>query len=136
MVVVRLNWGGPREGAVAAARGLGNTIIAYREKAMAEEATYALRLDLDGGRWKLVKPADRTMPAVEDATALAEGNLQAPLRFGEVCRGTEALSSCVVVFLGPKGILPDLSIEILGGSGHAVTVRPDPVVNEVSYEER
>ena len=136
LVVVRLSWGSPRQQTIAAARQLGAVMCLYREKAMAEECLYAVRLEGDTGRYTVSKPAERSAAAAQQAQALKSGRLGESLLFGAVSVQGTALQSPATLFLDGRSIGADASIEVVSAKGPVVTVRLDPVLGEAEYDER
>jgi type II secretory pathway pseudopilin PulG len=136
LVVIRLGFGSSRQQTIDAARKVGNIFSTYREKAMTEECLYAFRLDAATGQYAVFQPAERNPALLDGLTPLKTCLLQVPIKFGKILIQGNELTAPVTVFLDPKGFLPDLSIEIVNESGTAIQIHPDPVVNEVQYDER
>lgn len=135
LVVIRLGFGSSRQQTVDAARKVGNLLSTYREKAMTDECLYALRLDASTGQYAVFRPLERNAAALEGMTPIKTATLQAPIRFGKVMAKGMELPAPVTIFLDPKGFLPDFSIEVASYNNAVVILRPDPVVNEVRYDE-
>jgi len=128
LVVVRLNLGSERHQTINAARKLGNMLTTYREKAMAEECVYAVRLDSDSGKYAVFQPAECNPSLLDTLQPLKNVALGPPLHFGK-------LQSNSVIFFEPKGLLDELNIDVVGNNGSTVGLTLDPVINEVHYDE-
>lgn len=137
LVVVRLPWASTRQEVISEARKIGNLIVSAREQAMREERLFALRLDIEAGRYTLVKPQDRTPEALEKAVHAGEGSWSSRVNLRVLRREGTQGSSLVTLFFDAHGILPpNWTLEVADAKGHAVTLRLDPLVNEVAYDER
>jgi prepilin-type N-terminal cleavage/methylation domain-containing protein len=136
LVVVRFSWGSPRQQAIAEARKLGNLIRTYREKAQAEERDYALRLNLDANHYEVLAVSDRTKEAIEAAKPVREGGFSSQIRMKMMGQGGRELPSPVVLYFNRHGVVPETSIQLAYASGATVTLKPNPLTNEVVYEEQ
>lgn len=136
LVVVRFNWGGPRDALIAEARKLGRLIATYREKAISEERPYALTLDLNAGRYFVTQPGDSNTQAVQQARPLIDALLPQKIRMVSISARSQPLTSPVTVYLDPHGIMQDLKIKLGIETGQVIVVHPDPLTNEVTYDER
>lgn len=136
LVVIRLGFGSSRQQTIDAARKLGNLVSTYREKAMTDECLYAIRLDSATGQYTVFRPAERNAALLDASTPIKTRSLQAPIQFGKIRTQGVELPAPVTIFFDARGILPDISIEIASGTGALVVLRPDPIVNEVRYDER
>jgi type II secretory pathway pseudopilin PulG len=135
LVVIRLGFGSSRQQTVDAARKVSNLFSTYREKAMTDECLYAIRLDASTGQYSVFRPAERNAATLEGMTALRTAALQASMSFGKIMtQGTE-LPAPVTFFLDAKGLLPDISIEVISDKC-TVVLRPDKILNEVRFDER
>jgi type II secretory pathway pseudopilin PulG len=136
LVVVRMSFGSARQQTISAARSLGNLLGTYREKAMTEERLYALHLDLDTGQYAIYCLLERNAAALNGLKPLKSGRLTLPLAFGKVFVGNVQVPSPVTLFLDPKGIVPDVRIEVVCANGPVVAICPDVFANENDYVER
>lgn len=136
LVVIRLGFGSSRQQAVDAARKVGNLFSTYREKAMTDECLYAIRLDAATGQYAIFRPLERNAAALDGTTPLKSASLQPPIHFGKVFAQGSEVPAPVTIFFDAKGFLPAFSFEVTGDKGTVVVLRPDPIVNEIRYDER
>jgi len=134
LVIVRMSWGSPRQQAVSEARKLGNLIRTFRERAQFEEREYALRLDLVENGFEILPLNDRSPEALGMARAIRQGRLPERVRI-EVLQGERELSSPAVLFFTRHGVLPETTITLSYASDLNVSLRPNPLTNEVAYAE-
>ena len=135
LVIVRFDWGSPRQRAIAAARQLGNMLITYREKAIEEERLYALRLDTRNGEYEIYSPVEKNIPAIEKATPIKKVRLDTALSIKNVKIQDTSCNSPVVIFFTPKGVSSELFIEIVNAGGLSIVLKAGSVVNEITYHE-
>lgn len=136
LVIVRFDWGGPRQNVVSEARKLGRLISTYREKAIDEERSYALTLDLNAGRYTIIQTDESSTSDVQQTRPLVDAALAQPIRFSAVSVQNKALASPITIFFAPRGIMPELRIEVGIDKGPVVIIRIDPLANEVGYDDR
>ena len=125
LVIVRVDGWSSRQALHASARALGNTIRLYREKAQEEEETYTLRIELDRG----------TYDVTAQGLLVRRGKLGTGRTFGKVRAGETEVPTPVILNLGPRGILPEMILEIEGAAKEKVTLKVGSMANEVSYAE-
>lgn len=134
LIIVRFDWGSPRQHVIAEARKLGNAIATYRERAMNEQQLYLLQLDQDQNAWAIRPPS----PAAGITVAsLVSGSFERPIKLNSIKTTTEglALQSPVLLAFNPQGTTTPLSIDLSVENGPGITLRIDPLVNEVVYAE-
>lgn len=129
LVVVRIDGWTARHGLNASARVLGNTIRTYREKALLEERTYTVLIDVRSGTYEVrARSAGAAGPVC--VRRLGEGRSFETVRIGAVPR--EGVAS---LRFDARGVLPEVEIVLRAQSGEGITLRPGTVLNEVEYEE-
>lgn len=136
LVVVRFSWAGPRQQAIAEARKLGNLIETCREKAVTEERLYALQIDAEQGRYAVFQPPERRAGSFATLTPLRTGRLSGRVTIKAIRRQADALPTPFVLYFDPRGVLPELFIDLAHDSSPSVSLRIDPLQNEVAYDER
>jgi prepilin-type N-terminal cleavage/methylation domain-containing protein len=136
LVIVRFSWGSPRQEAIAQARNLGNLIRTFRERALCEEREYALRIDLSNNRYEILPVADRSAEALSKATPIREGRLSERMQVQILGEGHRELPSPVVLHFNRLGVMPGVSIQFAWAGTSKITLRPNPLLNEVVYEEQ
>jgi prepilin-type N-terminal cleavage/methylation domain-containing protein len=136
LVIVRFDLGSRRQRVISEARKLGRLISTYREKAIDEQQTYALTIDLNGNRYSVVRPADSSIQAVQQSQPLVDYAVVQPIRFASVSAQSKAMASPVTMFFDPRGVLPEVSIELGIDAGPAEVIRTDPLASEVYYDDR
>jgi prepilin-type N-terminal cleavage/methylation domain-containing protein len=135
LVIVRFSWGSPRQQAIAEARKLGNLIRTFRERAQSEEREYALRIDPPNGRYEVLSVDDRSPEALSKAKPVREGALSDRMQMKVLAEGSRELPTPAVLYFNRHGVLPEISIQLTYGAGSTVTMKPNPLLNEVVYEE-
>jgi Tfp pilus assembly protein FimT len=135
LVVVRLNWGGPRQALIMEARKLGRLISTYRGKAIDEEHLYCLTLDLNEGRYSFA-PSEDKFQTVKEGRPLKQSNLPPNIRFVADSRPNKILTSAVAIYFDAHGMMPETQIKLKNDQGTTVVIHPDPLCNEVTYDER
>lgn len=135
LVMVRYDLASPRQRAIHAARKLGRMIENCREKAIEEERLYAMRLDLAAGKYSVCAPAERTLSSVDAALPIFSGRLDDALAFKSAGYMGATQDSPVVVFFDANGVLAQIAFEV-SGSGTTISIEPDPLVNEIQYDEK
>ena len=134
LVVVRFDWNSPRQALNREARKLGNLLTTYREKALADETLWAVQMDLDTGKCRVVQPAEKSAQAVEQAVAVRTITLDPAVKLSRVLTPAGPLSSSFVMFFDAKGIAPDVTLEFEHAHSEAkVTLRVDPFATEIVY---
>lgn len=113
-VIVRVTGWSSRQTLQASARGLGNAIRTWRERARAEETTYTLRMD--GAAW--------------DISAGKELLRRGRLGSGESFEETRSR----LLRFTPRGVLPESRITLRNAAGERVTLVVSGLLNEVDYE--
>ena len=136
LVIVRFDWGSQRQRVIAEARKLGRTIATYREKAINEQRPYAMMIDLNENHYVVLQPADSSVQAVQQCRPLSDSAVSQPMRIAAIIAQSKTLESPVTLFFDPRGIMPELRIELGIEKGPAVVVRNDPLANEVYYDDR
>jgi len=137
LVIVRLDFGSPRQRVIEQARKLGNVIRSYRERAICEDQSYCMTVDLKESRWAIERIKERQDPMKGLNRPLSTSACESPVRIrGITLSHSKNMDSPVVIYLDPRGVLPDLQIDIGLENGPIVSVQPDPLVNEVAYVER
>ncbi|MBI3828872.1 MAG: prepilin-type N-terminal cleavage/methylation domain-containing protein [Planctomycetes bacterium] len=136
LVIVRFSWGSPRQQTIAEGRKLGNLIETYREKAVAEERLYALRIDAEQGQYAVYQPAERRAGSLDMLAPLRSGSLPGYVAIKAIRKQADVLASPVVFYFDSRGVLPDLFIDLIHKDGAAVSLHLDPLQNEVTYDER
>jgi type II secretory pathway pseudopilin PulG len=143
LVVVRFNWGSPRQAAIVAARNLGFQISKFRELARDEETLYALQLDIAHGSYRVLQPADRTADALSIAPVKYKATLDVPLAFKQIMLQGKVQSEKVTIFFDARGLLPELSIAISNGQNNdsqssqvGILLKVDSVLNEIDYVDQ
>jgi prepilin-type N-terminal cleavage/methylation domain-containing protein len=136
LVIVRFSWGSPRQQAIADARKLGNLIRTFREQAQSEEREYALRIESSSNHYEVLPVSDRTPEALSKAKAIREGKLSDRMQMKVMAEGSRELSMPVVLYFNRHGVLPETAIELSCGPDLKITLRPNPLLNEVVYEEQ
>ena len=146
LVIVRFNWGSPRQAAIAAARNLGFQISKYRERARDEETLYALHFDLAKGSYVVLQPTERTADAISNAPVRYKAALDTPLGFKQIMLQGKPQSETVLIFFDARGLLPELSITIASGQNNdsqssqisqaGILLKIDPVLNEIEYVDQ
>jgi len=125
LVIVRVDGWSSRQALYGTARAVGNTIRLYREKAQEDEETYTLRIELDRGTY-LVTAGGET---------LRKGKLASGQTFGKCFFGELDVPTPLILNLGPRGLVPAVTVAIENSSAEKVTLTVDPVANEVSYAQ-
>jgi prepilin-type N-terminal cleavage/methylation domain-containing protein len=125
LVIVRVDGWSSRQALHASARALGNAIRLYREKAQEDEETCTLRLELDRATYS-VTAAGQT---------LRRGKLGVGQSFGKAYAGEDEVSTPVILNLGPRGLVPEVTIAIENSAGEKVTLKVSAMANEVTYAE-
>ena len=133
VVVVRVDGWSSRQTLRSAARRLGNTIRHYREEAQLHESIYAVRFDLEEGTYEVLAVLERS--ALGKPKTLRSVKLREGQSFGKIMIGELEMPTPFTMALGPRGILPETTIEIKNAASEKVTLTLGALVNEVAYEE-
>ena len=135
LVLVRYDVASPRQRVIRTARKMGRLIENCREKAVDEETLYAMRIEIDSKKYCVCAPAERTLEIVDAARPIFSGILDDALVFNSAGSGAGKSSAPVLIFFDAQGILPECEFEVSGG-GSTIKVKPDPLVNEIVYDEK
>jgi type II secretory pathway pseudopilin PulG len=136
LVIVRFDWGSQRQRVIAEARKIGRAIATYREKAIDEQRPYAMTMDLNENHYLVVHPTDSSVQAVQQCRPVLDSAVPQPMRIVAVTAQNKALTSPVMIFFDPRGIMPELRIELGIEKGPTVVLRTDTLANEVYYDDR
>lgn len=131
LIVVKAPFLSQRQLAITEARKLGLLIENWRERAQAEETTFALRLDLNSGTYRVLRAANGNAPTI----VLREGQLVNPLTFGAARMGNQPLPTPVTFLFTPDGLMPESQLDLREGQNPAITLHIQPLWNEVKYLE-
>lgn len=133
LVIVSFRFGGPKANLKQHARNLGQAIEAYREKAASGDRIYALRFELRGGSYAITEV--QSPEAGSPPTEVLSCRLPDNYRLDVQQEGAPSVQDQFLVAINPNGMLPPLTIRIWDDTGHGMALKPDPLFNEVAYEE-
>ncbi|MBE7461903.1 MAG: type II secretion system protein [Planctomycetes bacterium] len=134
VTIVRFGWGGARQQTIQEARTLANVIGTYRERAIAEEALYALELDAEAGRYELFKLTERRLDETSRPIPLRSHTVSGPISVR--LPGTTAdAPDRLVLYFDARGILAPARIELAHPEGPRVALRIEPLDTEVQLDE-
>ena len=137
LVVVRFNFGSPRQNLIAQAQKLGNVITTYRERAISEEQVYAMQFDLTANTWTVRRLDERRdMSENHLAKPLASGSFEPPVTLKTITVAGSKDQPPSVIYFDSRGILPELQLKMCMQGYSGVTLRLNPLVNEVTYVEQ
>jgi prepilin-type N-terminal cleavage/methylation domain-containing protein len=138
LVVVRFNFGSPRQNLIAQARKLGNVITAYRERAISEEQVYAMQFDLSANTWAMRRLDEKGDVSPERLKKpVTSGSFDPPVMLKTITvAGSKDVDSPSIIYFDARGIVPELQLKLCMQGGAGVTLRLDPLVNEVTYVEQ
>lgn len=116
------------------ARGLGNLICTYREKAQLEESVYVLEIDLEKGTYLVTVVDEDDLAGAPEL--IRKGSLGARRSFGPaLVDGVEEKKALALVF-DARGILPETQLAITNEEKETITLVLGALVNEVGYVEK
>lgn len=133
LVIVAFRFGGPKANLKQRATALGQAIEACREKAASNDRRYVLRIDIRSGSYAIAEVQDTESEST--STEVLSYRLPDNYRLDVLQDGAPGAQEQVMVALNPSGMLPPLTIRIWDETGRGISIRPDPLFNEVAYEE-
>jgi len=135
LVVARFDWAGPHQQLIAEARRLGHAIELLREKAVDEGRIYAMQLNVRAGTYSTFQPLERSTSALETSKPLKTTALPKSVRFQSIAVNGKDSGTALNIFFDPHGIVTPISIRLLHEYGCALTIKLEPLSNEVTYAE-
>lgn len=133
LVIVSFRFGGPKANLKQHARNLGQAIESYREKAASGDRAYALRFELRGGSYAITEAQgpESGSPPPEVLSCRLPDNYRLDVQQ----EGVSGVQDPLQIAINPNGMLPPLTIRIWDDIGQGIVLKPDPLFNEVTYEE-
>jgi len=113
LLVLRVSGWTSRQSLHASARAVGNVIRAWRERARVEETTYTMECE------------GRTYRILSGKEVVRRGSLPP----------SQSFERPIGIAFGPRGVLPETRIRIVGSSGEEVTLILGAAANEIDYSE-
>jgi hypothetical protein len=134
MVIIRYSAAGSRHALNSNARRFGNLVSRYREMAVTQEMLFALRLDKETARYDIVSPVEKSADGVALAEPLAAGNFDSSVVVTGIQVAGRPVQDPVVLFFESRSVMPEVELILVHSSGDFITIRLDPIINEVFYE--